>query len=181
MTIFPLQLERLQLIFLLRHSILDLCGEYLRAILRLGRFLLIHLKGSTTPPPLGTQRGVEMPLSYRQEKAFNAITYFLEHTSMCNKKKLFKLLWLLDSEHYQTIGRTTTGYQYFAWKMGPVPTELHEAMESGDAELLDRFEIEQTFNTKGHATIWLTSKQQFNPVYFSKKELEILRTLSERY
>jgi uncharacterized phage-associated protein len=122
-----------------------------------------------------------MSQSYRKEKAFNAITYFLEHTSMCNKKKLFKLLWLLDSEHYQAIGRSVTGYHYFAWKMGPVPTELHEAMESGDPELLARFEIEQTVSTRGYVTISLTSKQAFDAKYFSKKEIEILHSLKDRF
>ena len=122
-----------------------------------------------------------MSSSHRKEKAFNAITFFLEHTSMCNKKKLFKLLWLLDSEHYQAIGRTVTGYHYFAWKMGPVPTELHEAMESGDPELLARFDMEQTISTKGYTTISLTSKQPFESKWFSKKELKILQSLADRF
>lgn len=100
---------------------------------------------------------------------------------MCNKKKLFKLLWLLDSEHYQAIGRSVTGYHYFAWKMGPVPTELHEAMESCDPELLERFEVEKTLSTKGYVTISLTSKQKFDAKYFSKKELEILQNLRDRF
>jgi uncharacterized phage-associated protein len=157
-----------------------LCSKYVHAILP-NRFLLSHLKGSTLPYFSGPHRGVEMSPSHRKEKAFNAITFFLEHTSMCTKEKLFKLLWLLDSEHYQVIGRTVTGYHYFAWKMGPVPTELHEAMESRDPELLARFEIEQTFSTKGYTTISLTSKQSFESKYFSKKELEILQSLAGRF
>ena len=122
-----------------------------------------------------------MALSYTKEKAFNAITFFLLHTSMCNKKKLFKLLWLLDSEHFQLIGRGVTGYHYFAWKMGPVPTELHEAIDCDDPELTERFDIERTHSTKGYTTISLTSKTPFDPQYFSKKELEILRSLADRF
>lgn len=162
--------------------LLALCGENLRAILRLGRFVLYTSSYLSLPSCAGThERCRIMPLSHRKEKAFNAITYFLENTSMCNKKKLFKLLWLLDSEHYQIIGRGVTGYHYFAWKMGPVPTELHEAIDSNDPELTARFEIERTTNTKGFITISLTSKTPFDPKYFSKKELEILKNLKDRF
>jgi uncharacterized phage-associated protein len=157
-----------------------LCSEYLRAILP-SKVPADTPERFDTPSALRVKKGVEMSPSYRQEKAFNAITYFLEHTAMCNKKKLFKLLWLLDSEHYQAIGRTVTGYHYFAWKMGPVPTELHEAMDSGDPELLERFEIDRTISSRGYTTIWLVSKQQFDPKYFSKKELEILQSVSDRF
>lgn len=164
-----------------KRSLMTLFSEYLRAILQ-KEDRRLHRKLSHFPLACGGHmRGVEMAPTYRAEKAFNAIAYFLEHTSMCNKEKLFKLLWLLDSEHYQLIGRTVTGYHYFAWKMGPVPTELHEAMETGDPELLARFEIERTVSTKGYVTISLTSKQPFGPKYFSKKEMEILRGLTDRF
>lgn len=100
---------------------------------------------------------------------------------MCNKKKLFKLLWLLDSEHYRTIGRGVTGYHYFAWKMGPVPTELHEAIDSNDPDLAARFKIDRDTDAKGYTTISLTSKQPFDAKYFSKKELQILQNLVNRF
>jgi uncharacterized phage-associated protein len=121
-----------------------------------------------------------MIVRHQNEKVFNAITYFTEHTSMCNKKKTYKLLWLLDSEHFQAIGRSVTGYQYFAWRMGPVPTALHEAIDSDDPNLTDAFDIQRTFS-KGHETITLVPKRPFDPKVFSKKELAILEDLANRF
>ncbi|MEK6301343.1 MAG: Panacea domain-containing protein [Acidobacteriota bacterium] len=124
-----------------------------------------------------------MNARYRKEKAFNAIIYFLEHTSMCHKKKTYKLLWLLDSEHFQIIGRSITGYQYFAWKMGPVPTELHEAIESrDDAEFEEFFDVDRREDGK-YVTITLVPKEgkSFDEKYFSRKEMELLEDLSRRY
>ena len=121
-----------------------------------------------------------MIVHHQKEKAFNAITFFLEHTTLCNKKKTYKLLWLLDSEHFQVIGRSVTGYEYFAWKMGPVPTLLHEAIESNEPDFQEYFEIERKI-WKGYETITLVNKKPFEPRYFSKKELAILEDLATRF
>lgn len=121
-----------------------------------------------------------MIVSYHKEKAYNAIAFFLEHTGYCFKKKTYKLLWLLDSEHFQTIGRSVTGYQYFAWKMGPVPTELHEAIDSNDPGLLEYFEIEEQAVGRYTAVV-LKNRRPFDSKYFSKKELAIMEDLVNRF
>jgi uncharacterized phage-associated protein len=121
-----------------------------------------------------------MIVSYHKEKAFNAITFFLTHTGMCNKKKTYKLLWLLDSEHFASVGRGVTGYDYFAWKMGPVPTELHEAIESNDPELTEYFDIEKLVQGV-YVTITLKNKRPFEKKYFSKRELALLKDLANRF
>lgn len=123
-----------------------------------------------------------MIVNHHKEKAFNAITYFLKHTAMCNKKKTYKLLFLLDFEHFQQTGRSVTGYDYFAWKMGPVPTQLHEAIESGDNELLEYFDvIEETGSKRGFDAISLSNKKSFESKYFSKRELRLLKDISDRF
>lgn len=121
-----------------------------------------------------------MIVNHYKEKAFNAITYFLENTGMCNKKKTYKLLWLFDSEHFQATGRSVTGYDYFAWKMGPVPTALHEAIESNDSELAEYFNIERTIQGD-YETITLKNKRPFEKKYFSKKEMDLLTDLANRF
>lgn len=121
-----------------------------------------------------------MTARYHKEKAFHAINFFLAHTSVCNKKKTYKLLWFLDSEFFQMIGRSVTGYQYFAWKMGPVPTELHEAIEAQEGEFEEFFDVERRL-VKGYETISLISKKPFDERYFSKKELDLLNDLSNRF
>lgn len=122
-----------------------------------------------------------MIINYHKEKAFNAITYFLNHTSICNKKKLYKLLYLLDFEHFEQTGRNVTGFDYFAWKMGPVPTELHEAIDSNDEKLIEYFEIEKQVDKRGRETVTLKNKQQFEEKYFTKRELKLLGSLSDRF
>ena len=47
----------------------------------------------------------------------------------CGKIKLFKLLYLLDFEHFRQTGKSATGLEYQAWKFGPVPIELMEEWE----------------------------------------------------
>lgn len=119
-----------------------------------------------------------MPINYKKEKAYNAIAFFLENTTMCNKKKLFKLLWLLDSEHFRQIGRGVTGYEYQAWPMGPVPAELNTAIESEDAELMERFDVNRQTDKRGRLTITLVNKGEFDRKYFSRNELELLQKLA---
>jgi uncharacterized phage-associated protein len=119
-----------------------------------------------------------------QEKAFNAITFFVDKTGACNKEKLFKLLWLLDSEHFEAIGRPVTPFHYQAWKMGPVPVELNRAIEGSDPELLARFEIQrqvQRKRFKRFETISFRNKSKFEPLYFSDRELSIMQSLADRF
>ncbi|EQD73859.1 hypothetical protein B1A_04740, partial [mine drainage metagenome] len=62
-----------------------------------------------------------MLISHEREKLINAIIFFAIHTRFLGKTKLFKLLYFLDFEHHKETGRSVTGMDYFAWKMGPVP------------------------------------------------------------
>ncbi|WP_217994559.1 Panacea domain-containing protein [Rodentibacter caecimuris] len=40
------------------------------------------------------------------------------------------MLYFLDFEHYKQVGRSVTGLDYSAWKMGPVPVDLHEEIKT---------------------------------------------------
>lgn len=69
-----------------------------------------------------------------REKFIQAILYFAHNVAALGKVKLFKLLYLLDFDHYRQTGRSVTGLEYRAWKMGPVPAELvqqWDALEDG--------------------------------------------------
>jgi len=59
--------------------------------------------------------------NHNNERLVQAIVYFAHHTRSLGKVKLFKLLYLLDFEHFRQTGRSVTGQEYRAWKMGPVP------------------------------------------------------------
>lgn len=122
-----------------------------------------------------------MIINHQREKTFQAITYFLNHTSLCNKKKLYKLLYLLDFEHFEQTGRNVTGFDYYAWKMGPVPTQLHEMIDNEEDSLLDRFEVEKTLDKRERMTISFKCKTEFNPKIFTRRELRILESLATRF
>ena len=61
-----------------------------------------------------------------RQKLINAIVFFASNTQFCGKIKLFKLLYLMDFEHFGKTGKSVTGFEYEAWKFGPVPTALME-------------------------------------------------------
>ncbi len=122
-----------------------------------------------------------MIINHKKEKAFNAITYFLEHTSLCNKKKMYKLLYILDFEHFKETGRSVTNYEYYAWKMGPVPKELHNAIDSNEQEFNDHFIVEKKIEKGGFETISFKSKKAFEEKYFTRREIALLKDISERF
>lgn len=60
-----------------------------------------------------------MLITHEREKLINAIIFFANHTKHLGKIKLFKLLYLLDFEHFRQTGQNVTGLDYRAWKFGP--------------------------------------------------------------
>ena len=82
-----------------------------------------------------------MPLSRNREKLINVIVFFASNTEHCGKVKLFKLLYLFDFVHFRQTGRSVTGLDYRAWKMGPVPLELMQEWEDLEADLAKAIDI----------------------------------------
>lgn len=76
-----------------------------------------------------------MLITHNREKLINTIIYFANKVDKCGKVKLFKLLYFLDFEHYKLTGRSVTGLDYYAWKMGPVPVALYDEMESPEPDM----------------------------------------------
>ncbi len=70
-----------------------------------------------------------------RQRLINAVLFFAKNTKYCGKIKLFKLLYLLDFEHFRQTGASVTGYDYQAWKFGPVPIDLMEEWEQLDPDL----------------------------------------------
>ena len=122
-----------------------------------------------------------MLINYNKEKMLNALTYFLNHTSWFGKKKLYKLLFTFDFEHFKQTGRSVTALDYFAWRMGPVPTALDEAIENNYEEITDNFDVEIKIGKHGFRTIYLIPKNEFESKFFSKRELRLLQNIAERF
>jgi uncharacterized phage-associated protein len=70
-----------------------------------------------------------MLIDRTRQKMLEAIIFFARSTKDCGKTKLIKLLFLLDFEHFRETGRSVTGLDYYAWKMGPVPVQLYNELE----------------------------------------------------
>ena len=122
-----------------------------------------------------------MLIDHSREKLINAIVYFAQKTKYCGKTKLFKLLYLLDFEHFRQTGRSVTGLNYYAWDKGPVPTSLYYEMKSPKKDLAEKVTIESK-ETKHENPIQLTSaKTNFDSTHFSKRELHILESLSKQF
>lgn len=123
-----------------------------------------------------------MIVSREREKLLNAIVFFCKKTKHCHTLKLFKLLNFLDFEHYRQTGRTVTGLDYKAWPQGPVPSELwHEMQKAPRQDLLAALGIftERDEITNKVLRRDLKPKKQFDPKYFSKRELAIMDRLAE--
>lgn len=120
-----------------------------------------------------------MLITHEQEKAYNAIKFFNERMGFCEKKKLFKLLYALDFEHFAMTGRTVTGYNYKAWKRGPVPIELDREIKNHDPELVATFNLEQ--GPSDYESLCLVGKTPFEEKWFSRRELAKLHDLADRF
>jgi hypothetical protein len=76
-----------------------------------------------------------MLITHERDKLVNAILYFAHETKHFGKIKLFKLLYLLDFEHFRQTGRSVTGLDYQAWKYGPVPVEVMQEWDDPEPDL----------------------------------------------
>ncbi|HZI17830.1 MAG TPA: Panacea domain-containing protein [Pyrinomonadaceae bacterium] len=122
-----------------------------------------------------------MLINHQREKLLNAIVYFSENTSLCGIVKLFKLLYFLDFEHYQQTGRSVTGLDYYAWKMGPVPEELYEEMPLPEPDLAEKVKVTPVKTRFDNPMFLIEPKSKFDPSHFTRRELALLHSLADRY
>lgn len=121
-----------------------------------------------------------MIVTHHREKLIQAIVYFAHYTQHCGKTKLFKLLYLLDFEHFRQTGRNVTGSDYFAWRMGPVPVAVDEEWNEFEPDLASaiRVEPEIQFDYSRQKVIPLI---EFDDSHFSKRELRLLDEIATNY
>lgn len=115
--------------------------------------------------------------THYREKLINAIIYFVTNTKHCGKIKLLKLLYFLDFKHFKQTGNSVTGLDYYTWDFGPVPKNLYEEL-SGEMkpDLKKAIKV-----TKINDFFKITQKIKFNPDFFTKREMEILKQLGFIY
>lgn len=115
-----------------------------------------------------------------RDRLVNAIVYFARNTNSCGKTKLFKLLYLLDFEHFAQTGRSVTGSDYWAWEMGPVPASLaQEWAEFGD-DLAKAVAIEHE-QVGRHVRYSVRPCAEFDDAHFTPRQLRLLREIAEKF
>jgi uncharacterized phage-associated protein len=121
-----------------------------------------------------------MLISKEREKLINAIVYFASHTKYCGKVKLFKLLYLFDFDHFRETGRSATGLDYSAWRLGPVPVEIMQEWDQLDPDLASAIDIvpEQVIDYVREKVV---PKRPFDDSAFTKRELRMMKDLAQRF
>lgn len=115
-------------------------------------------------------------------RLINAVVFFAENTRHCGKIKLFKLLYLMDFEHFRQTGKSVTGVEYQAWKFGPVPIELMEEWDDMSEELSHAIHIEpEKVIDYVRETVKVNEGVKFDGDDFTPRQLEIMQGLVEKY
>lgn len=117
-----------------------------------------------------------------RNRLINAVVFFAENVRHCGKIKLFKLLYLLDFEHFRQTGKSVTGVDYQAWKFGPVPLELMEEWDdmSEDLARVVHIEPEQVIDYVREA-VKVNDGVQFDADDFTPRQLRLMRDLAARF
>lgn len=121
-----------------------------------------------------------MIVTHEREKLINAILFFAHKTRYLGKIKLFKLLYLLDFEHFRQTGRSVTGLEYRAWKFGPVPVEVMQEWDELEPDLAAAIAIkpEQVIDYQRETVV---PRLPFDDSHFTKRELRIMDELALRW
>lgn len=117
-----------------------------------------------------------------RERLINAIVFFARNTLYCGKIKLFKLLYLLDFEHFRQTGKSVTGYDSQAWKFGPVPVDLMEEWEELGVDLSARVKIvEEPVVDYDRQAVKVNPCVEFDADSFSPRQLRIMEAVATKH
>lgn len=121
-----------------------------------------------------------MIVTHHRDKLIQAIIFFAQHTKHCGKTKLFKLLYLLDFEHFRLTGRNVTGLKYYAWEKGPVPVALEDEWGEFKPDIASAIRIkpERLF---AYSRQTVVPQIAFDDSYFSKRELKLMHEIAGKY
>jgi uncharacterized phage-associated protein len=115
-----------------------------------------------------------------REKLINTVVYFALNTRHCDKVKLFKLLYLLDFNHFREAGRSVTGLEYRAWKVGPVPLELVQEWEELETDMANAISIVPE-GVVDFIRERVVPKIAFDDSLFTRRELRLMHELSTNF
>lgn len=121
-----------------------------------------------------------MIITHHRDKLIQAIIFFARHTKHCGKTKLFKLLYLLDFEHFRMTGRSVTGLKYYAWEKGPVPVALEDEWDEFKPDLASAIRIKPEL-LFFYSRQTVVPQREFDDSHFSKRELDLMKEIAEKY
>ena len=124
-------------------------------------------------------------INIQEQKAVNAILYFVQNTKGCFKTKLFKLLYFLDFMHFKKHGFSVTGFTYKAFPLGPVPAELLDMMDKNQYPDLYKESMgvvkEESDRSDRDYFIKILPKKKPDLDWFTPNELKVLKQVAEIY
>ena len=118
---------------------------------------------------------------HSREKLIEAIIYFARNAKNLGKTKLLKLLYFLDFIHFRQTGKSVTGLDYYAWDMGPVPSDLwyELAEETLPPDLAQAISIQPVPLSSSGEMHTVKARRKFNPVHFTPRERRIMEQLAD--
>lgn len=122
-----------------------------------------------------------MHVDHSREKLIQVVTYFARNVRKLGKVKLFKLLYFVDFMHYKDTGRSVTGLDYFAWKMGPVPVSLYSELDEPEHDWTGKVQFKLIDVASGAQMLTIKALAEFDPTQFSRRELKLLETLAKEF
>jgi uncharacterized phage-associated protein len=122
-----------------------------------------------------------MHIDHSREKLIQSVIFFSKNVRKLGKIKLFKILYFLDFMHFKDTGRSVTGLNYSAWKMGPVPVSLFEEIDSPSSDWQGKVEFKEIPIRMGKKMLTVNAQCDFDPSHFSKRELRLLQSLAAEY
>jgi uncharacterized phage-associated protein len=131
-------------------------------------------------PTVAPPRRTLVLISRNRQKLIQAAVYFATNTEGCGKVKLFKLLYLLDFAHFRATGRSVTGLDYVAWKLGPVPIELAQEWEQLEPDMAMAIGIipEQVIDYERERVV---PRIPFDDSLFTRRELDLMQRIAQQH
>jgi len=139
--------------------------------------------------------------SFNLDKLIHSIIFFVKNTDphKLGKVKLMKLLFFSDFRHMERYGRPITGDTYIKLDHGPVPSLSLDLISEAETCFNDLPDDEDLADTKdyvqkikssisispkdfyGRKKLVFTPLVEFNPKFFSKSDLLILKEVADEF
>jgi uncharacterized phage-associated protein len=130
-------------------------------------------------------------MGLHRNRIIEAIVFFSREVEHPTKMMMYKLLAELDFRHFKESGMPVTGLIYEAWKMGPVPKQLHNEItcdkdvvlpsDIAQSVFVEKEEwINESTGKKG-ITFTYKPKRKSNLSIFTPRQQRIMKEIVEIY